>query len=258
MNEEVSDVRALTLAILENKNLTPLPDSVEGGALPALVSGLGPIHRANLAAALALRCGRPLCVVVPDATAADAMAADLRSFLGGGEVVTVSGRDFTFYAAEGVSRQTEQRRLRALDGMLSGKIAAAVVTAAAVLTRTIPPEALGRAAFTVKSGGSIDPQELKDRLLRSGYSQAEQVEGPGQFAHRGGILDVWSTGEEAPARLEFWGDEIDALNEFDPNSQRRTGKKRPCGYCRRRRPCPLWPGKAGRRCWIRSALCERG
>ena len=221
MDEEVSDVRALTLAILENKNLTSLPDSIEGGVLPALVSGLGPIHRAHLAAALALKSGRPLCVVTPDDAAADAMGADLRSFLGS-EVVTVTGRDFTFYAAEGVSRQTEQKRLRALDGMLSGR--PAVVTAAALLTRTMPPDALSRAAFTVKAGGSVDPEELKDRLLRAGYSRSEQVEGPGQFAHRGGILDVWSTGEGSPARLEFWGDEIEDLNAFDSNSQRRTGK----------------------------------
>ena len=220
-------MRDLTLAILENKNVTPLPDSVEGGALPALVSGLGPIHRAHLAAALALRCGRPLCVVTPDDTAADAMAADLRSFLDGAEVVTVTGRDFTFYAAEGVSRQAEQKRLRALDAMLrGGKCAAAVVTAAALLTRTVPPEALRRAAFTVKTGDSLPPEELADRLLRAGYSRAEQVEGPGQFAQRGGILDVWSASDDAPSRLEFWGDEVDSLATFDPSSQRRTGKRK--------------------------------
>ncbi len=216
-------MRNLTLAILENKSITPLPDSVEGGALPALVSGLGPVHRAHLAAALALRCGRPLCVVVPDDTAADAMAADLRSFLSG-PVVTVTGRDFTFYTAESVSRQAEQARLRALDGMLSDRPPAAVVTVAALLTRTVPPDALRRASFTVKAGDTVAPEELADRLLRAGYSRSEQVEGPGQFALRGGIMDVWSAGLDVPARLEFWGDEVDGLSAFDPASQRRTGK----------------------------------
>ena len=222
MTEEVTVVRALTLSILENKNIAPLPDCIEGGTLPALVSGLGPIHRAHLAAALALRCGRPLCVIVPDDGAAEAMAADLRSFLDG-PVVTLTGRDFTFYAAEGVSRQTEQRRLGALDAMQSDDPPTAVITAAAILTRAVPPEALRRASFTVKKGDTLAPEELTDRLLRAGYRPAEQVEGPGQFAHRGGILDLWSAAADAPARLEFWGDEIDAMHAFDPGSQRRTG-----------------------------------
>ena len=70
--------------------------------MPALVSGLGPVHRAHLAAALALRCERPLCVIVPDDASAETMAGALRSFLGA-DVVTVTGREFTFYAAESVS-----------------------------------------------------------------------------------------------------------------------------------------------------------
>ena len=63
-------MKTLSLAILENKNLATLPECIEGGALPALVSGLGPVHRAHLAAALRIRTGRPLIVVSPDDTAA--------------------------------------------------------------------------------------------------------------------------------------------------------------------------------------------
>ena len=214
-------MRALTLSILENKPISPLPGCVEGGGLPALVSGLGPVHRAHLAAAMAAACERPLCVIVPDDASAEAMSGALRGFLEG-PVVEVTGRDFTFYASESVSRQTEQKRLRALDALRSDVPAAAVFTAAALLTRAMPPSALEKAAFTVKTGQDISPEDLTDRLLRAGYRSAEQVEGPGQFARRGGILDLWSTGTEVPVRLEFWGDEIDRLNAFDPSSQRRT------------------------------------
>ena len=215
-------MRALTLSILENNDLATLPDCVEGGALPALVSGLGPIHRAHLAAALAEKCGRPLCVIAPDETAAQTMAADLASFLGR-PAVTVTAREFTFYAAEGVSRQTEQRRIRALDELAGKEPPAAVIAVQALLSRAMPPEALRHAAFTLKSGQTIPPEELADRLLRAGYRSAEQVEGPGQFARRGGIMDVWSAAGDAPVRLEFWGDELDSLHAFDPGSQRRTG-----------------------------------
>ncbi len=193
--------------------------------MPALVSGLGPVHRAHLAAALAEKCGRPLCVVVPDDSAAESMAADLQSFLEG-PVTIVPSRDFTFYTSESVSRQTEQSRLRALDALRSDDPPAAVITAAALLLRTIPPEALARAAFTLKSGMQLEPDALAEKLQQAGYRAAEQVEGPGQYARRGGIMDLWSAAMDAPVRLEFWGDEIDTLHTFDPSSQRRTEKLR--------------------------------
>ncbi len=221
MAQEVDNVKTISLAILENKNLTPLPDAVEGGALPALVSGLGPVHRANLAAALRRKTGRPLFAVAPDDAAAEALAADLRNLLGE-EVAVIGARDFTFYGSESVSRQGEQRRMRALDGLWEGDITAAVCTAAALLQRTMPPETASRACFTLRPGQTVAPEDVIDGLLHAGYSAADQVEGPGQYAHRGGILDVWSTGSESPARLDFFGDEIDTIHAFDSSSQRRT------------------------------------
>ncbi len=214
-------MKTLSLAILENKNLTPLPEAVEGGALPALVSGLGPVHRAHLAAALRFRTGRPLIVVSPDETAAESMAADLRELLGE-EVPVIGTRDFTFYNAEGVSRPAEQRRLEALDKLRERRVSAGVCTAAALLQRAMPPKEAARACFTLRPGLTMAPEDVIDGLLRAGYRSADQVEGPGQFAHRGGILDIWSTGSEAPSRLDFFGDEIDTVHAFDASSQRRT------------------------------------
>ncbi|MCD7749631.1 MAG: DEAD/DEAH box helicase, partial [Oscillospiraceae bacterium] len=214
-------MKILSEAILENKSLTPLPEAVEGGRLPALVSGLGPVHRANLGAALAERTGRPLWVVVPDDTSADAMAGDLRGFLGVSASV-LAGRDFSFYDMESVSRQGEQRRLKVLDTLAAGDCAPVVCTVAALLQRTIPPETLRRACFSLKTGDSLPMEDAIDHLLRLGYHPAEQVEGSGQFARRGGILDVWPCGEALPVRIEFWGDDVDSLHSFDPDSQRRT------------------------------------
>ncbi len=218
-------MKALTLAILQNKNLTPLPDAVEGDALPALVSGLGPVHRAHLAAALRESTGRPLIVVSPDETSAEAMAGDLKSFLGE-DVPVIGSREFVFYSTEGVSRPAEQRRLGALDALLEGRCEAAVVTASAITQRAMPPEMAARACFSLRPGQTLAPEDVIDSLLRSGYRSADQVEGPGQFAHRGGILDIWSAGAETPARLDFFGDEIDSIHAFDPSSQRRTDAMR--------------------------------
>jgi transcription-repair coupling factor (superfamily II helicase) len=214
-------MRTLTLAILENKSLGILQNKLEGGCLPALISGLAPIHRANLAASLRLCTGRPLFVVSPDDTSAESIAADLRSFLEQ-PVSVLTGRDFTFYDAESVSRQTEQRRLAALDALCGEGLAAAVCTVPGLLQRAVPPSALHRASFTLKAGDSSPVEDIEDRLIKAGYTRADQVEGPGQFARRGGILDIWSPAHGSPSRLEFWGDEIDEISDFDPSSQRRT------------------------------------
>lgn len=218
-------MRALTLAILENKNLASLPHAMEGGALPALISGLGPVHRTHLAAALRMKTERPLFLLVPDETTAQAAAADLRSLLEE-EVTVLADREFTFYEAESVSRQAEQKRLASLDALLEQRTGAAVCTISALLQRTIPPSAAARACFTLRTGQTSVPEDVIDLLLRTGYRSTDQVEGPGQFAHRGGILDIWSTAEEAPVRLDYFGDEIDTIHTFDADSQRRTGEKK--------------------------------
>lgn len=214
-------MKTLSLSILQNKNLTPLPDAVEGGALPALVSGLGAVHRAHLSAALRIKTERPLVVISPDDTTAEAMAADLRNFLGE-RVGLIGGREFTFYGTERVSRQAEQRRLRVLDDLLERNLDVVVCTALSIVQRTLPPSEASRVCFTLRSGQTLAPENIIDGLMHAGYRPADQVEGAGQFAHRGGILDIWSTGMDAPSRIDFFGDEIDTIYSFDASSQRRT------------------------------------
>ena len=207
--------------IFSNKEAAALPRLVESGELPALVSGLSAVHRANLAAALRGRTGMPLFVICPDDTTAENFANDLRSMLS--EDVNVLGmRDFTFYNTEAASRQAEQKRISALYAAASGMAQITVASISGLMQRTIPPEALLKAAFTVKNGTSCPMEDVTDALVRCGYSRTEQVEGPGQFASRGGILDFFSPFEHQPVRMEFWGDDIDSMGHFDTSDQRRV------------------------------------
>ena len=68
-----------------------------------------------------------------------------------------------------------------------------------------------------------DIDELIEKLNSAGYSRCPMVEGPGQYAIRGGILDIYSPAEDLPVRAEFFGDELDTMGHFDPSTQRRTG-----------------------------------
>ena len=75
--------------------------------------------------------------------------------------------------------------------------------------RTRPPAALLKAAFEIKDGGTYPPDEVETALISCGYSRTEQVEGPGQYARRGDILDFFSPHDTEPVRIEFWGDDND-------------------------------------------------
>ncbi|HHU21959.1 MAG TPA: transcription-repair coupling factor [Clostridiales bacterium] len=220
-------MHSLTRAILQNNDLTPLPASVEGGTLPALVSGLSSIHRANLAAALRLETGRPVFVICPDEAAAEAMARDLRAFLGE-EVQELTSRDFTFYSAEGVSRQAEQRRLAVLDALDRGQSPVTVCTISGLMQRTLGQQMLRQASFTIDFNTVIAPEKVEEKLLLCGYTRRDLVEGPGQFSRRGGILDFFSPAYRDPVRVEFWGNEIDSMAFFSIDSQRRTENIKSC------------------------------
>ena len=220
-------MKILASEFFANKEAAALPDLLESGGLPALVSGLSAVHRAHLAAALRAALGRPVFVISPDDTAAESLAGDLRALLGE-EPVTLGLRDYTFYPAEAVSRQAEQRRIAALYALQSGQARLAVASVSGLLQRTLPPETLSAAAFELSDGGSCPVEDVEDALLRCGYARTEQVEGPGQFARRGGILDFFSPFDREPVRVEFWGDEIDSMGHFDVATQRRTEQVSRC------------------------------
>ena len=212
--------------IFENREAAALPSLVESGGLPALISGLSAVHRANLAAALRSRTELPLFVLCPDDTSADNMAADLQAMLDE-EVVVLGMRDFVFYENEAVSRRTEQNRISALWKLLNGA-PVAVASVSGLTQRTLPPEVLQRAAFTLRIGDEQAQEDVVDALIRCGYSRTEQVEGAGQFAVRGGIMDLFSPLEKDPVRVEFWGDTIDSMGHFAVSDQRRIDGIKSC------------------------------
>ena len=216
-------MKQLIHQILENKEAAALPSLVESGGLPALISGLSAVHRANLAAALRSETGMRLFVISPDDSAAQTFAGDLETMLG--EPVSLLGmRDFIFRQMEAASRLPEQKRITAMYDTVMGKTRVTVASVCGLVQRTLPPETLMKAAFEICSDRECPPEELEEALLRCGYSRTDQVEGAGQFARRGGIIDFFSPAEDFPVRIEFWGDEIDSMGHFDTGDQRRLDR----------------------------------
>lgn len=194
--------------------------AIDNGACPAAFSGLSAVHRAHFAAGIRQELGRPVVVVCADEGEAERMARDLAA-LSGEAVRTLSAREFTFHNAAVVSRQYEHRRLSTLRALAAGECPLLVCTVESILQRTIPKTLLTQAAQVVRMGERHDLGELAGTLAAAGYTRCEQVEGVGQFALRGGILDFFSPAHPKPVRVEFFGDEIDAMGLFDPDTQRR-------------------------------------
>ena len=191
------------------------------GRESAAVSGIGQINRSHMIAALCKETAKPMVIICQDDIAARRTQEELKCFLG--ETVPVlPGRELTLYDAAVVSRAWEQKRLRQLYDLASGKTPIQILTWEALSQRTMPPATLLRAAFRLESGKEYPIDELLTRLTASGYSRCPMVEGPGQFAVRGGILDIYSPAADRPVRIEFFGDELDTMGYFDPDTQRRT------------------------------------
>ena len=194
--------------------------AIDNGACPAAFSGLSAVHRAHFAAGIRQELNRPVVVVCADEGEAERMARDLAA-LSGEAVRTLSAREFTFHNAAVVSRQYEHRRLSTLRALAAGECPLLVCTVESILQRTIPKTLLTQAAQVLRMGERHDLGELAGTLAAAGYTRCEQVEGVGQFALRGVILDFFSPAHPKPVRVEFFGDEIDAMGLFDPDTQRR-------------------------------------
>ena len=211
----------LTRILNQIPEFKQLLTAIDAGASPAALTGLSAVHRAHLAAGIRQQTGRSVVVVCADEAEANRMAADLTA-LSGERADTLSAREFTFHNAAVASRQWEHRRLRTFYRMCTGAAGLCVVTAEALLQRTLPRSLLLETVRTVEMGGQYDLEELAAHLTAAGYTRCDQVEGVGQFALRGGILDFFSPAQEQPVRLELFGDEVDSMGLFDPNTQRRT------------------------------------
>ena len=199
---------------------TGLLDALSAGQ-NAAVTGIGQINRSHIIAGLYTHTEEPLVVVCQDDLAARRLCEELKDLLGT-ECPILPSRELTLYDSAVVSRGWEQKRLRQLYDLSQGRTRLQIMAWDALSQRTMPPEVMTQGAFTLKVGNEYPIDNLLSKLVSAGYSRCGMVEGAGQFALRGGILDVFSPAAQLPVRAEFFGDELDTMGYFDPDTQRRT------------------------------------
>src|SRR5437588_8626115 len=190
------------------------------------VSGLTPTSKALLLVLFQRSAGRPLIVVVSDNRAVEGFVPVLRGFCeltaacDPDSVVSLPARDVLPFQNLSPHPELQEERATALWKIATGKASIVVtpIAATAILQRSA--EYYSDLARVLRRGESFDLDNLLGHLNTVGYASADVVEMPGQYALRGGILDVYSPEAERPVRIEFFGDEVDSIRRFDPTSQR--------------------------------------
>ncbi len=168
----------------------------------------------------ATRCSAPILVLTADAREAERLSAALHFFAGGRlPIVSLPEREMLPYDIVSPPRALVSERLRALSQLPRLSAGIVVVTADAALER-LPPQAwLAGASFDYGVGQQLDISRFQHTLSMAGYVAVAEVRAPGEFAIRGGLIDVYPTGTDLPLRIDLFDDEIDTLRQFDPQTQ---------------------------------------
>ncbi len=214
------DLSELLPSIDSACGLRELRSGLGASGEPALL-GVSDGAKAAVVAALAREAGAPALVVVPKAPQADALVEELSAWLGGTvPVLPFPERDALPYERLQPDPEALRDRLRAVAALHAGGPCVVVASGAALAQRTLPAGAAGDAGLTVRVGATLAQETLLESTLRLGYRMTPLVELPGDVARRGGIIDIFPATEEAPVRIEFLGDEVESLREFDAGDQR--------------------------------------
>lgn len=207
--------------ILERSEVfAALSQSIKDLNAPVGAVGLADINKVHTVHSLCEKLNKKAFIITPDEASAVRFYENLSQFQKG--VLLYPKREFTFLDVEGISREFEQLRLGVLSKIINGSYSAVVMSAAAAVQMTMPPQALKERSFKIKTGDEINLNEIGERLVRAGYSRFDQVDGTSQFSIRGGLIDIFPPGADEPVRIELWGDTVDSITNFDIATQRRT------------------------------------
>ena len=210
---------------------TLLQQVMADSCLPGL--GLPRAARLPLLAALHGDLTRPILLLTDRADHALALYDELGVWLPVAVRYLFAEPNPLFYEDAAWGANTRRERLTALTALAAYHLPFAekpaappiiVASARAVMTRTLPRRDFLRASKRLTLGQQIQPDALLRQWAAMGYQAADTVTEPGQFSRRGGILDLWVMAEPFPARLDFFGDEIDSIRRFDPATQRTLTK----------------------------------
>ncbi|SPD73960.1 Transcription-repair-coupling factor [uncultured Desulfobacterium sp.] len=213
-------------------DLTALKGWINDGEKVLSVIGLSGSLQSYFFSRLSLGLKRPCLLILAEKKEAQRFYHELSFFLSAGEAGRPAGPvhlyEFPSYDISpltGISphRELAAARLQALYALLTEENSIVVTSLEAVSFRVLPKEALVRSLEYLEAGEDVERDSLLRRLEANGYQRVSIVEERGDYSVRGGVIDVYSPIYPMPVRLEFWGDRLESIRQFDPLSQRSLG-----------------------------------
>lgn len=183
------------------------------------LSGLSDSQKAHVLSYIQVTNEKSLVIVCSSKVNATKLIQDL-NFFDKTEVIYFPAREIVYYEMVAKTREIENTRLLAIEKILKKGKKIIVTTIDAILQKMPPTSSYGICEITLEKGNQISLTTLSSKLLDLGYSKADVVDGKGQYAIRGGIIDIFTMSNDNPYRIEFFGDEIDDIRSFDVETQR--------------------------------------
>ena len=186
---------------------------------PITISGLSDVGKIQVEIATHIETKRPVCIVTYNEIQAKNIIKDLSYFTN--EVEYFPKREIVPYDFVAESKDLPYERIDVLNKIQDGKVKILVTTIEAIMQSMITKKSLYQNVVNIKANDTYNQEHLKEMLVHLGYERNDLVEARGQFSVRGAIVDV-AISETKGVRIEFWGDDIDSIREFNISSQRST------------------------------------
>lgn len=210
-------MKALWDPIKEISGIEDIINNVKIGKASVNISGCLDSQKVNIAAAIIKNVNKALVVAENDLKARqiyeDWQLYDENSIL-------YPSRDMIFYQAAVSGNPIEIARLKAIKAISEQKNVTIITSAGGCMDFLLPFDVFKNNTISIAVGDEIDQQELIKKLVFTGYEREAQINKPGEFAVRGGIIDIFDMTQENPYRIELWGDEVDSIRYFDVESQK--------------------------------------
>ena len=181
--------------------------------------------KAHFAYGVSSLSGKSMVVITYDELSTKRILEDMQALKGGDKVFVYPARDILFYNADVHSMDITSARLKVVNALVNGDEDQVVIIPVEALLNPISPRETWQSFVTrFEVGETLNIQEITKRLVQMGYERVSRVEAMGQFAIRGGIIDVFGPTNEQPYRIELWDDEIDSIRSFNIQTQRSIDK----------------------------------
>ena len=206
----------------KSQKFIEIVNKIENEKSPIAISGLNDVGMVNLDVAIHEFTKRPICILTYNEIQAKKIYDDIKYFTD--NVVIFPKKEVVTYDYIAESKENLYERIEALNKIKSKKTLIVVTTIEAVMQKLPEKNTIYQNELKFKTGNSYKLDDIKRNLVDLGYVRCDLIEGKGQFSVRGDIVDI-SINEKTGIRLEFWGDEIDSIREFNIETQRSIKNK---------------------------------